>query len=270
MQKTSVVMVVATLVASVFGAFLRWLQLMVDYDEETGFMARGVTPVTAVLVVYCVLVCVGAIIAASRLCRGKQEASSIETLMPGRSALVRAASVLCGVLFALASLVVLMTSNSGASPAVQRAFGAVGLAGGICIPVLFTPSLRGGAAQVGGIVIMLTGLVWLVYIYRLNSGNPVVWEYAFSMLSVSAFTLAASGVSGCFFGRGKVRQTLIWCLLGTFFCIVSLADGAGGAATLQTAMCALFCLLMVYLLVSAAERYVPTPEPEPPTESAES
>ncbi|MCD8084818.1 MAG: hypothetical protein LUF28_00545 [Clostridiales bacterium] len=49
-------------------------------------------------------------------------------------------------------------------------------------------------------------------------------------------------------------------LSAPFFCIVS------PWAALKMTMCALFCLLMVYLLSSAAERYVPMPEP--PTERA--
>ena len=87
MRRTALTLTVSTLVLSVFGAFLHWLQTMNAFEKDTGFSIPG-AGTTVVFLIYSVLAvalfCVVTILWLGRFERGTDAASALhcETVIP--------------------------------------------------------------------------------------------------------------------------------------------------------------------------------------------
>ena len=100
--------------------------------------------------------------------------------------------VFCAI-FAAASFILLFTSGQSAFPLWQRLFGAFGILAALAFPFLFGKKDGSGTGALGrgaAVVITLFFCYWMVFSYKLESQDPVLWNFALQILAVAASTVA--------------------------------------------------------------------------------
>lgn len=88
--------------------------------------------------------------------------------------------------------------------------------------------------------------VWLISTYQTRAADPVVQDYLYEVLAIVTALLGFYFVAGHSFGNGKPRWCAFFCLAGTYFSLVTLADNHLLADTFRN----LFAVL--YLTAHAA------------------
>ena len=252
MRRTALTLTVSTLVLSVFGAFLHWLQTMNAFEKDTGFSIPG-AGTTVVFLIYSVLAvalfCVVTILWLGRFERGTDAASALhcETVIP-----FVAGWVLCAV-FAAASFYQLFTAARSDFPLWQRLFGAFGILAAVSFPFLFGRKGGSGAGGVGrgaSVLITLFSCYWMVFTYKMESQDPIIWNYALEILAVAAATVAFYEVAAFFFGKGHVRRTLIAAALGIYFCVTALFEARSTVINVMLGVTAALLLVLEFLLIA--------------------
>ena len=252
MQKTALTLTVSTLVLGIFGAFLRWLQTMSAFDKETGFPVPGAGTTVAFLVFSALAAaafCVVTLVWLGRFDRGTDAAralrcDSVAPLVLGW--------VFCAVM-AAASVILLFTAAQNRYPLGQRLFGAFGILAALSIPFLFGKKGSSGAGPVGrgaAVILTLFYCYWMVFCYKLNSEDPILWHFALEILAVTAAAVAFYFVATYFFGAGHAGRALIATELAVYFNIASLFDARSTALNALFIVTAALLLLLEYLLIA--------------------
>lgn len=66
--------------------------------------------------------------------------------------------------------------------------------------------------------------VWLISTYQARAADPVVQDYLYEVLALVASLLGLYFIAGPSFGNGKPCWAVFFCLTGTYFSLVTLAD----------------------------------------------
>ncbi len=101
--------------------------------------------------------------------------------------------------------------------------------------------------------------VWLIDAYRRYTGNPVLWDYVFLLLTIIALLLSAQCRASFSFSDGKPRLALFSSLCALFLVPISLFGDYGLASMFTTMAMALYTLSTLIGLL----RDVPIPSPPP-------
>lgn len=81
-----------------------------------------------------------------------------------------------------------------------------------------------GKENLGLLVVCLLYCVWLISDYQRRAADPVIWDYVYEVLAIVFTLMGLYYISGYSFQIGKPRRTLFFCLMGSFFSLVNLAD----------------------------------------------
>ena len=252
MRKTALTLTVSTLVLGIFGAFLRWLQTMSAFDKETGFPIPGAGTTIAFLVFSALAAaafCVVTLVWLGRFDRGTDAAralrcDSVAPLVLGW--------VFCAVM-AAASVILLFTAAQNRYPLGQRLFGAFGILAALSIPFLFGKKGGSGAGPFGrsaAVIVTLFYCYWMVFCYKTNSEDPVLWNFAVMVLALAASTAALYFVTTFFFNAGHGGRALVAAELGAYLCIVTVFEEHGTALNVLLGATAALLLLLEYLLIA--------------------
>jgi hypothetical protein len=65
---------------------------------------------------------------------------------------------------------------------------------------------------------------WLVYLYRTNSINSVLWSYVPEMVTVVVVMFAYARIAGFAFDTAKPLRARFDCMMGAALCLMCLAD----------------------------------------------
>ena len=66
--------------------------------------------------------------------------------------------------------------------------------------------------------------VWLISDYQVRAADPVTQDYVYAIFAIVCGLLGLYYIAGWSFQTGKPRRTVVFCLLGTYFAMVTLAD----------------------------------------------
>lgn len=254
MQKLALSMTVTTLVAGVFGAFLRWLQLRTIYDMETG-LPRLWAGISIIFVVYILLFAaalIGIIIFRLRIRIERPLAAelALRACTPIPSVLVW---LFCAA-FAAGGLVLLFSQKTAATQlenTLATLFRAGCIVAGSC--VLCLPWREGKESafpgSLGSVVLTVFFCVWLVHSYVENSRDPISWNFLPELMSVTASTLGFYYITAYYFGRAKPRSAVFWSFFAALLNICTIFDLMTGAEKLLHAATAGTLLLMGFLMV---------------------
>lgn len=66
--------------------------------------------------------------------------------------------------------------------------------------------------------------VWLISDYQVRAADPVTQNYMYAIFGIVCGLLGLYYISGWSFQTGKFRRTVVFCLLGAYFSLVTLAD----------------------------------------------
>ena len=250
MRKLALPLTVATLVMSVFGAFLRWLQVLGLFDPETG-LATPMAGISVVFTVYSLLAAAAMLGISLWLRRRMEQPTRAEEALRYSGILPRAVAVLCALLVLVASLRAMFTAGDAQSPLMQRLFGAAGIVAAAAMLAL--PGKGDGTSSVtsrsASLWLPLFYGYWLVLVYRENAQDPVLWHYAVFALAVAMSTLGFYALASWYFHKGRPLSGLLYIQLGVYFDLCTLSDARSIYDKLLLIAAAVMLVVTEYLLL---------------------
>lgn len=252
MQKTAIHITVTTLVISVFGGFLHWLQMMNAFEKDTGLAVPG-SLTSIVYLIYSVVaiaaLCV-IVLAWMRQCSGS--ADSDHALKTSGAVTVVLSWLICACITG-ASCYLMFSLQEVRYVMFQRIFGAFGVVAGLCVPCLNIrrddDSLR-TFARPAAAVLTLFFCFWLIFFYKtVSSENPIVLAYAVETLAIASAAVGMYYIAAFYFGVGKKNRALIAVQLAAYFNIGALADEKNAAISLMLGATAVMMLIAEYLII---------------------
>lgn len=118
-----------------------------------------------------------------------------------------------------------------------------------CVLSLGKNSYRGEGKGKYRISLLVPGYMaafWLICAYQTRAGDPVRQDYIYEVLAIIAVLLACYFISSFSFEKGKVTPAVLFSLLATYLCLVTLADAHGLSTML------LYGGMILYLTAGAA------------------
>lgn len=211
-----------------FGVFLRWMQRQLAFDEN-GLCGPSVfnilLPVFIAALIWLLRKRVRELLSRHVSMSVRQD----EALQnPGK--IYAALRWFCGGLMALGGVLVIRGSETEKLVLMLRVLGALAILAGLCVPlVLGIVNRPVGRKKRGVLCVMclapiLLFALWLVFDYRANAINSVVWDYLIEVLCISTLLLAYFRLAGFAFGQPEPKKLLFWLQFGYFLALTALAD----------------------------------------------
>jgi hypothetical protein len=225
MQKRSWFYLGGLFVFSALASFFRWLQNLNAFDAETGLFT-GVGFVTIALLALCAGMLVFLFLFNAALpkdCLGETPRALFRHTAP----LVMAAVLLSALLIFLGGLLLFFDTSSASSPLLARILALCAIVSGAVIPLLLIESGRGfgsTAACFYSTIPLIFTLFWLIFTYKEQSTNPIIWSFAFEVLAIAAAILSFYYLAGYFFGSPKPNRVLFSSGLAAFLSFICIAD----------------------------------------------
>lgn len=246
--KNPVVVLLSVLVLSVFGAFLRWLQNSTSFEADTGFHIPG-SAVTTIFLIYCAVAAAAIVIYVLFISRKFELPGAPESAFFSESAVPRFISWAATIVTVIASIIIMIQSNTSDFPTLRRIFGAGGIFLGLSYTSYFAARKGSRADGWETIIPTIFSFIWLICGYKYNSHNPVVWAYSIEILAICASAAAFLYLSAYFYGRAKPAAALLFSLAASFFNITTLADGHSVCDSAIFAGAAVIFLTAAFLIV---------------------
>lgn len=237
MQKTSFRLCGFAVVAGIFGAFIRWVQLNRALEADTGLFIAG-SPWSKLLIVYLAAVA-GVLVVLVRAQKktvfpqsypavyaGGSRAAGIVGVVAG---IILALGGVCSILYAMHTAANATTDFSGAvdyTPVFDLVLGLFAIGSGVAGAVFVVSpqkkkSVRGYGASA---ILVLFACFWLIATYKNSANDPVLWNFAIRLLTVASAVLAFYYIAGFVYEKPHPLAALYFCLLTAILGIVTLAD----------------------------------------------
>lgn len=272
MRRTPLQIGVFVIGAGAFGVFFRWLQLQLAFDEGLAgpSMWNLVVPLS--------------ILAAAWIFRRFVEQyrdsrcrlpEDFHGALKNDLLLYKMARVTIGAIMCLGALLLFAKSETDPNVGFLRVLSAVGLLTGLSWPLLLREANRDPRESRRWLLCLysmapvLLFVVWLIYDYKLNSLNSVIWAYVIEVLTVCICLLSFFRVAGFAFGQPRADKAMRLCMLGAFLCLMSLADGRHTGLQIMLLASALMQVLYVWIMVDNLEQGEAPPAPEKPSDGFE-
>ena len=249
MQKETFKVLCVTCVLAATGFLLRWLQNMRIYGED-GLVIPGLL-ITGLLIALMFAAVVVFLIMALRLKRFPTGETVHE--------MFRRQSIAC-FLFGSVSAVALFFSgwsmiagaNEYAYPTLRSVLGVLAVVAAVGIFFMLKEAGDRGSERIqifGAIMLTVFTCVWLITIFRENSGEPEMWRFLPEILAGCSMLVSSYYITGFQLEQKKMVQSVFSCELTVFFCFISIIDENPTADMLvYTSVVVLNCVWM-FLLV---------------------
>lgn len=253
---------ILTLLGGAVGFALRKWQLTAGFEPDTRLPIPG-APSALLLVALSVLVAAGVFLL---LWPGKGSAPAEVAFSTARdNTLYLTAAVLAGFLLLLSTGFELFTFTSayGAAgedvnqvsrvasmvlPPLRILFCVVGLP---CTLLWARKLYRGGDVreQLPLLELCLLFCLWLITDYQSRAADPIIMDYVYEVFAIVCSLLGLYYLAGWSFQTGKPRRTIFFCLMGSYFSLVTLADAHTGAEMARLGFAVLFLTSHAALLL---------------------
>lgn len=272
MHKSPLQIGVFVIGAGAFGVFFRWLQRQLAF--ENGLAGASLWNFVVPL----------SILAAAWIFRRFVEqfrddrcrlATDFHGALKNDLLLYRLVRVAIAALMCLGAALLFASSETDPNVGFLRVLSAAGLLTGLSWPLLLREANREPGESktwllcLYAVMPVLFFVVWLVYDYRLNSLNSVIWAYVVEVLTVCVSILAFFRVAGFAFGQPSAEKSMRLCMLGAFLCLMSLADERHAGLQIMLFASAMMQVLYVWIMVDNLEQGDRPPEPEKPSDGFE-
>ena len=212
--------------AGAFGVFLRWLQ------DQLAFNDKGLPDPSA----FHVLLPLYLVAAALLFWRFVKRFEKANLVMPeefcgafaNEGKLYALLRWTIGLLMSAGGLLLLMTSELDKYAGMLRVISLTAIVAGLSFIVLMSAANREKVSPtllcVCAFVPIFLYATWLIYDYRSNSINPVVWSYAMEVVTVIMAMVAFFRVAGYVFNAPNWKRCFFDVMLAAVFCLAALAD----------------------------------------------
>ncbi len=257
--------------AGAFGVFLRWIQ------DQLAFNDAGLPDRSALHVIFPVYVLICALVfrhfVLSYKKAGLQPPESFAAAFAHKGKLYTLARWVCGGVMFVGGTVLLMTSETDKFAGLLRALSLVTMLAGLCFPLMMTWADKAGSRLnvicLLSFVPMFAYAVWLVYCYRANSIEPVVWSYAVEVFTVIMAMVAFFRVAGFAFQSPKPLRCLFDVMFAAMLCLTSLADERYMGMQIILLGSALMLMFECWLLIKNLAPIADKTEEQPKAEGEE-
>lgn len=123
---------------------------------------------------------------------------------------------------------------------------------GLPCTVLWARKLYRGedaAEQLPLLELCLLFCLWLITDYQARAADPIIMDYVYEVFAIVCSLLGLYYLAGWSFQTGKPRRTSFFCLMGTFFSMVTLADAHTWAEMARLGFAVLFLTSHAALLL---------------------
>lgn len=251
MQKKPLMFCGFTAMMGIFGAFLRWLQNMLAFEEDT-LLAVTYSPWHFIVILYLLGFAVF-------LWRFVQHYKEYEMPMqyPDSfrcdSKIWKMSSIFFSILMCFGALIAMFRSVTTDKGNIFELV--LGLFAVVCAInfMSFVNGTRGKNPKNGGfasIVIVIFFCYRLIATYKQFAADPVIWHFAIQLLAVSAVLLAFYYIAGFAYKLPKKLSTLFFAQFGAFLSIVSCADSVSIGHHMLAVSAAGMLLLISYAQLS--------------------
>lgn len=250
-----------TVLAGGVGFGLRKWQLAAGFEPGTGLAIPG-APSALALMGWSALVAAALIL----LCLRYQGPTDLAALDAKGNSLYLTAAVLSAFLLLVSAVTDALAypdlkqaagESASALPTALPALRLVLCAGGFLCALLWARQLYREAEKARQslplLELCLMGCIWLISDYQVRAADPVTADYVYEVLAIVCSLMGLYYLAGYSFQAGKPRRTMVLCLLGVYFSMVTLADGHGLADVARYAFAILFLGSHGVLLLRAAE-----------------
>jgi hypothetical protein len=264
MRKNALTICCFSCAAGAIGAFFRWLQNQLAF-EESGLSKHSPLNAAVALVIAAAAVWMYFLVR-HYMKSGLRPREDFGPALRGTTKLYSPVSWVIGALMLLGGLILFVTGTDMANPILVRVLAALTVLSGVFFPLAMSAARNDGPAP-GAVCLYLTlpvaqFCIWLITCYKQNSTNPVVWQYAVEIIAISAALLGFYYLAGYAFGRPSPYKSLYFDMFGAFMCIMSLADDASFGEKLMFISAAAMLLFTAWMNI--ANMYQPeAPVPEP-------
>lgn len=236
-----------------FGVFLRWMQRQLAFDDK-GLCGPSVFNVLLPLFI---LALVWLLKKRNKELLGKRRSMSElqEEALRNPGKLYTALRWCCGGLMALGGVLIIRGSETETLVRMLRVLGVLAILAGLCLALYLGAVNRPIGRKRRGLLCTITMApvllfaAWLVYDYRANSINSVVWDYLIEVLCVSTLMLAFFRLAGFAFGQAAPKKLLFWLQFGCFMAVTALADERSMGMQLILLAAALLLALADFILI---------------------
>lgn len=212
--------------AGAFAVFLRWLQNQLAFNE-LGLADRSIFhPLLLIFLAAAAAVFLRFIRELERKRYFMAEDFSAALRNEGRLYLLL--RWLAGGAMALGGLALFAVSGTDKYEILARILAVTAVLAGLAYPLLL--GLANREENRSWLLCLLSFLpillfaVWLIYSYRVNSINSVIWGYALDVFTPIAAMAAFYRAAGLPFGAPKSRALLFSLMFGTVMCMMAMAD----------------------------------------------
>ncbi|MBQ6465106.1 MAG: hypothetical protein IJJ43_02415 [Oscillospiraceae bacterium] len=272
MRKTPLQIGVFVCAAGAFGVFFRWLQLQLAFDNGLAgpSLWNFVVPLSILAVAWLFRRFVE---------QYRDERCHLPTefhaALKNDLLLYRMVRIAIGAVMCLGALLLFAGAETDPNTVFLRVIAAAGLLTGLSWMLLLREANREpGESRVWllclySLIPVLFFVVLLVYDYKANSLNSVIWAYVIEILTVCVSILAFFRVAGFAFGQPNAEKAMRLCMLGAFLCFMSLADERKTGLQIMFFACAMQQVLYAWIMVANLEQGEAPPPPEQPSDGFE-
>ncbi len=272
MHKTPLQIGVFVCGAGAFGVFFRWLQKQLAF--ENGLAGRSLWNFVVPL----------SILAAAWIFRRFVEQfrddrchlpKDFHGALKNDRLLYKMARIAIGALMCLGAVLLVLTSETDPNVGFLRVLAAAAFLTGLSWPLLLREANRDPAESKPWLLCLyammpvLCFVIWLVYCYKLNSLNSVIWGYVVEVLTIIVTLLAFFRVAGFAFGQPNAEKSLRLCMLGAFLCLMSLADERQTGLQIMFFASAMMLVLYAWIMTDNLVQGEAPPAPEKPSDGFE-
>ena len=212
--------------AGAFGVFLRWLQDMLAFNDDWLADPSAFHVLVPVFILAAALVFRHFLKVFAK--KNQVLPEDYRLAFQNESRLFKPIRWAIGLIMVAGGLLLLMTSELDKYAGLLRVLSLAAIAVGIGFPILM--SAPGREKNNVNLLCLLSFLpvflfaAWLIYDYRANAINSVIWSYVLEVFTVIAAMVAFFRIAGFFFGVSKPQKTMFGAMFAGMLCLMSLAD----------------------------------------------
>ncbi len=228
MRKSVYGMPALILALGIIGIILRTRELSVAFEDGAGFVNFG--GVSSLMLIALSLIALAAsIIFSVSVDSGFRTDVSYEKVFGYRSYPVFLLYVILGAVIFLGGIVYFLENKAvGINMMLPEIMVSVlAILSGIAFIIMARSAFKGKKSSSAPLLSVIPALFfcfWLVLLYKENSTNPIIWEFAYYALAIASCSMAFYFSAGFVYGKPRPCMTMITSFIGAFFCMVSLAD----------------------------------------------
>lgn len=226
MQKNAWIYSMTAMIMGAVGVLVRWLQCEIIFEEETGLPIRNAGASFLLVAVLAVFVAVLWWLSGKMGAERSPEEPTEALAKPNWE--VQGLLIFSAIIAGGGALLMFFTETD----TMMRITALVGLLSVVTLACMLMLPHWGAFGCFVSVLPVLFFSLWLVFFYKDNSKNPVLWQYCMQTLAIVGCLLASFRMSSYVFYRAKPRKCIYACALALTISLTVLMDNASAAARL--------------------------------------